>query len=132
MITNESTNEVYAAGERWYRYDYKRYSPGSNECGDSLPGTVVKMVLSEFMAVKVTPKGVWIQAMFGQHVCGDRHFILRKSHKKFAWPTLELAMTSFRARKAKEIAIYQRRIAIAEAALDLCDRKLFSQSVFVP
>lgn len=132
MKTNESNEAVYAAGERWYRYDYQRYSPGSDECGDSLPGTVVKLVVREFMAVKVTPKGVWIQAMFGELVCGDRHFILRKSHKKFAWPTLALAVTSFRARKAKEIAIYQRRIAIAQAALDLCEGKLFSQSVFVP
>lgn len=132
MLADASIDSVYAAGERWYRYDYQRYSPGSDECGDPLPGTVVKLVLREFMAVKVTPKGVWIQAMFEQHVCSDRHFILRKSHKKFAWPTLELAMTSFRARKAKEIAIYQRRIAIAQAALELCDRKLFSPSVFVP
>lgn len=131
MSLLESHSTPYEAGQRWYRYDYKRYSPGADECGDPLPGTVVKIVLKEFMAVKVTAKGVWLQSMFEQQVCGDRHFILRRSHKKFAWPTQELAMISFRARKAKEIEIYQRRIDIAQAALDLCEPTCLSEYFFV-
>jgi hypothetical protein len=132
MDNHEIVPAVPAVGDRWYRYDYQRCSPGVNEWGDALPGTMVQVKLSEFVVSKITPKGVWLQAVIGQYGCSDRRFVLLGARKKFALPTLELAMTSFRARKAKEISIYQRRIKIAQAALEICNSTRLSDYVFVP
>ena len=59
----------------------------------------------EFIVTKVTPKGVKIQKVAVKTtviIDEKQYLILNNSNKKYAWPTLELAVNSFFIRKKRE------------------------------
>lgn len=71
----------------------------------------LQIYVRTYKVMKETPKGVWLW------VYGRRRFVLHESRKKFAHPTLDSALTSFKARKAAQIRILSSQIARAEQAV---------------
>ena len=94
--------------EIWYRYENRNYAPPPDEYGDRYGEGSVAVVLMRFAVSHHTPKGVRLR-------CG--RFVLNESTRRYACPTMELAMESFLARKNRQISIYRSRIRSVERAL---------------
>lgn len=89
--------------EVWYRYYYS-----SSE-------DRVRVLLEEFQVLRQTQKGVWI-ALYPGHT---GKFVLRDATKRYACPTKEEALTSFIARKTKQLRIMRACIRDVECAVKL-------------
>lgn len=63
-----------------------------------------------YPVVRETPCGVWVLHQ------GKEKFILNGDGKRFAYPTLQLALKSFRARKRRQIGLLRHQLSHAEAA----------------
>lgn len=91
--------------EVYYRYeDHPGYLPGS-----------AVVTLCTFTVLKTTPRGVWIR-----YTWKDKKFVLN-SRKRYAYPTMELAMESFKARKVKQMGHLTRQLKQAKFALKMVD-----------
>lgn len=93
-----------ATGDTWYRIEDRRYSI-ADDYGDHAY-TDHDAAIRVLTVIKVTPKGVRVQ--FG--TCGEVHFVLDSATRKFACPTVALALESYQARKRRQMGIYQARI----------------------
>lgn len=102
-----------------FRLDDKRYAsldPYKYEWGnDDEYDIVTYLELSYFPIRSHTRRGWTIKASNGN---GWR-FIARDAHRQYAAPTLEGAVASYRARKKRQIAIYEGRVQQARGALRL-------------
>lgn len=87
---------------RFYRFQELRYS-----------GSVVMLARHEYPVISETACGVWLD------VLGRKRFVRTDARKRFACPTEDEAMESFRARKRRQIRILRHQLAAAEAALRL-------------
>lgn len=69
--------------------------------------------------IKKTPKGAWIRRTLPWHgtQVNQKRFVLDGEGKRLAYPTKELARTSFIARKRRQVAILQSRLEVAKEAL---------------
>ncbi len=110
--------------EIWYRYEDKTYAGGINEDGDWDGDVILKVELRAFVVLRRTKYGVWLALTFGNYKTGDfigtgRRFVLNRSVKRFACPTVEQAVTSFIARKRRQASIYDKRGAKALAAIEI-------------
>ncbi len=126
----------------FYRFVDRRYSV-SNEYGDHAY-TSYRVACGVYPVIKYTKCGAWI-AMYwteyphlptpykptGQYIIDDRKFVNLGATKRFALPTLEEAVESYRARKAKQIRIYSARIKGAEEHLDALNTFLNRQTVLL-
>lgn len=74
----------------------------------------IQLVLHEFPILRKTPCGIKIEQWSGKE-----RFIHEFAKKKFAWPTKEEALISFRARKKRQISILKAQLRKAELALTL-------------
>jgi hypothetical protein len=97
--------------ETWYRYEDIVYA----SIYDDGPGRLV-VELREYEVLRHTPKGVWLTMGFG-----DKRFVLRGAHKRFACPTKLEARESFIARKRRQIRIHEAQAARARSAISLVD-----------
>jgi hypothetical protein len=113
-------------GDIWYRYDDVLYAPPVDEFGDCHGPSTLKVELSTFMVVKVTPKGVQLAATDSGWVCSDRRFVADHWRKRFAAPTKEAAKASFIARKERQASIYEARAARARRAIAKIKGELFA------
>lgn len=98
-----------------YRYEDRVYStcsidPGGGEHYGTTP---VKVELSEFEVKKETPCGFWIGCGF------SKKWVSKTSRKRFAHPSRELALDSFKKRKTVQLRIYEARAKRAREALGL-------------
>lgn len=91
--------------ETWYRIHDFREAPYCNEFGDPEGSSTPAVAVQKYLVKKRTPKGVFVADGSPRG-----RFILNTSHKKFACPTIELAIESWKARKARERSIYAARI----------------------
>lgn len=73
----------------------------------------VTIYLRVYNVIKHTPCGVWIELPYGM----GKRFILNYARKRYALPTKEEALKSFRARKQRQVEIYRAKLEIAELAL---------------
>lgn len=104
--------------EFWYRIEDRLYAAQVNECGDpSGPGSV-DVSMRKFKVLKHTAKGVWLERPFERP-----RFCLNESIKRFACPSMALALESFLARKAKQQRIYLKRADNAHEAAALAKRR---------
>ena len=95
-------------GERWYRYvDVYDYSSDEDE-----PHYCV--ALRTFMVRRETPKGVWIAEADWM----KPRFVLKSANKRYAYPTAELAMESFRIRKGRQLQHLERGLERVRAVLE--------------
>jgi len=102
--------------EVWYRYEEVRYSPGTDEYGDPLPYRGrLEVKLDEYEVIKTTPKGVWIRLYSWGN---EKRFILRGARKRYACPTKEEAIESFRARKERQRRILTSQLEDVNDALN--------------
>ncbi len=94
-----------------YRYQDYSYSVGSEDYGYS---TQVQVNLHKFNIIKETLKGQWIQDELG--IMKPR-FVLNHGRKRYAWFTKEEALTSFIARKKKQIRLLESQLRNIRSAL---------------
>lgn len=105
-----------AAAEVWYRVEDRRYSV-ADEWGDH-SYTTVQIHVREIPVLRHTPKGVWLEEPW--NIAGEgKRFVLRDARKRWACPSKEEAMESFRARKQRQARILRARLATVEEALSL-------------
>lgn len=105
---------------QWYRLEDTRRSYYDPETETSY-GSYTEFMLRAFDVVRETPKGVWLHA-YPRHraprtINGvPAVFVLRDATKRWACPTIEEAVASWQARKAKQLSIYRARAAAVEQA----------------
>jgi hypothetical protein len=86
--------------EYWYRFD-------------DLRGTErVRVSVTKYPVLRHTPKGVWLDIGGGRE-----RFVLKRGRKRFACPTQDAAMESFKARKERQRKILMAQLQGVEAAL---------------
>lgn len=111
---------MHGSEEYWFRYDDYLVSLDEET-------TEVRIRLRKMRVVRYTPQGAWLEDVFnpmtGRH---DTRLVLRTSRKRYACPTEAEAMTSFIARKKRQLSIldYQARnvrkaLMLVNAELDL-------------
>lgn len=109
--------------EIWYRFEDHLTAPMVDEFEEPIGQATVNVRCLHFAAEKHTNKGVWLRRIYGGgFMAGEARFVLTSANRKFACPTIEEAKVSFRARKAKQIKILERRISNARKALQLVER----------
>jgi hypothetical protein len=99
-------------GDTWYRYEDTRHAH-IDEYGDA-GETYVKLYLRSYKVSKVTPKGVWLSYF---SVGGIFRFVLLDARKRFAHPTKEEALESFKARKAAQMRILEKQLEHVRSAV---------------
>lgn len=73
-----------------------------------------------FNLIRETPCGYWISEG-GWNISGKHKWVSKTSRKRFAYPSKEEALTSFKARKHRQTEILRAQLSNAEYALDLAD-----------
>ena len=110
----------------WYRYvDWPTAAP-LDEWGDPIHSGGVHVHCKQYPVLKETPQGVWLQlsALYvNDELKKDRRWVKRDARKRFACPTKEEALESFRARKRKQASIYRARANYADRALAKAERE---------
>lgn len=101
-------------GDTWYSIHDITYAPPLDEWDNPVGVGRTDYTVRKYEVVKVTKCGVWVTMQpFGGD---DRRFILLSATKRLAQPTLEAAVTSFKARKDRQISILNAQINRAEVA----------------
>lgn len=121
MRTPMTADAIFAAPEKYYRVDDILLSAGVDEWGNSLGPGRVHLTLASFDVLSKTPKGVWLS------VYGKKRFVLESARKRFACPSVELAVQSFKARKKRQAEILRGRLRNVERAIDLVDECVANQ-----
>lgn len=115
-----------------YRFEDRRYSI-SDEYGDHAY-TSHTVALLVFPLIKYTPCGMWIANFWTEYpqqpmpwredvdyCLPGKRFVNLQANKRFALPTIPLALESYRARKNREIHIYEARIKGAKSHIEAAD-----------
>lgn len=93
--------------EHLYRYEDHVYA----SIDEDVPvGNIPTVSGKKFKVLKVTPCGFWISYAF------SKKWVSNSSKKRFAYPTVDEAWRSFRARKARQMVIYRNRLERATCA----------------
>ena len=95
----------------FYRYDQHLYESGPRVC------------LIEFKMWSETPCGYWIIPQWDYE--GEfKRWVSKTARKRYAYPTIEEALTSFKARKKRQIIILTYQLKNAKKALEIADENL--------
>ncbi len=111
-------------GDTWYRYQEVYYSGPVNDYGDPIPNSsTVEVHLVKFAVKRITPKGVWV----AEHVPMEYDplydkLVIHSWRKKYAHATEAEALKAFKARKLRNISIYEARIRSIRKALEYAKR----------
>lgn len=83
----------------------------------------VRIHLATLWLHSETPKGYWLSNyQFGR----EKHvWVSKTARKRHAYPTVEEAMTSFKARKARQVQFLTHQLEGAKRALDLANEGRF-------
>lgn len=106
---NASEQPIAKVGDVWFRYEQRTY--GSLDEFEIIVSTRHELELMEFKVAKVTPKGVWLERYLGNR------FVRASGRRRFAHPTKEAALESFRQRKLSQISILQAQLRVAQTML---------------
>lgn len=71
----------------------------------------------KYEVIKRTPKGAWINLGYAWEKDPKKKFILDNARRRWAYPTVELALNSFRIRKERQIRHCNDMIENANIAL---------------
>lgn len=78
--------------------------------------------LEEFDMIKETPCGWWIQPAGDIWRGGDyKRWVSKTARKRYAYPTKKEALTSFKAKKVRQISILRAHLCGAEHELDIAN-----------
>lgn len=100
-----------------YRFTHRNYA-NYDPWGDYPSGHTTLLDLEVYDVIKETPKGFWIEERYG--FAGQprsKTWVNNYSRKRFAYPTIEEAKESFKARKARHRRILESKINDIESAL---------------
>ena len=78
----------------------------------------VRVEMRKFRVIKETPCGYWVKLF---ESFDDTKWVSKTAKKRFAYPTMSQALTSFKARKRRQIEILQAQINRARSALGRVD-----------
>ena len=109
--------------EYYYRFEEQSYSV-ADEWGDHSHSHLV-LHLRKLKVLRKTPKGVQLIGL--QHGTNNPRFVNNDHVKRFAYPTIEEAATSFQARKNRQISIYEAKIKRVKDALFILDMKRYQE-----
>jgi len=106
-----------------YRFEEVSYST-IIDAEAEIYGSRLELELRAYFIQKKTPKGFWIEDERVLSFDGSQslRFINNDWNKRFACPTLEEAIESFKARKQRQIRIYEGKISVARVALKLLEQ----------
>lgn len=115
-----------------YRYEETWYAPGVDEDGSIIRGSSsVTIHLYRYRVIKHTRCGVWIDRypVFSSLPVPpglkpnrkDHRFINERARKRYAWPSKELAMSSYLARKARHLKILKAQARRVSHLFELID-----------
>lgn len=90
--------------QRFYRFENVRYTTG------------VRVHLQEYTLIKETPCGYWIKPVWDYND-DYKKWVSKTGRKRIAYPTQEEALTSFMARKRRQIEILEGQLIDARSAL---------------
>ncbi len=120
-------------GDVWYRYmDDLRIGTDEYDRAEMRVSELTCSVLS------VTPKGVWVaddtRSKYGiiRNCYGwiqGKRFILKHATARYAYPTKEMALESYVARKKRQISILSTQIKTAKDALAIANLMLLDPTV---
>lgn len=110
----DTSNHTY-----WYRVRDGRYAPPLDEWDRPVGSGRTYLSVERYQVLKETSKGVWL----GSTRYGKR-FVLRDSRKRFACPTVAEALTSFLARKKRQLGILRAQQDQVETAIHMAQRRL--------
>ncbi len=108
-ITHERRQRTTA---KFYRYHDVVYGSCYDDDGFSRGPGRLAIELLEFSVTKRTAKGVWLDGY---------RFVRNAGRKRYALPTKEEALISYKARKRAEIRIYKARLSRAQRALEMAE-----------
>lgn len=100
--------------ETWYRITDGCYAT-MDEFDSPVGGGRVYVSTHAYPVTRRTPRGVWLDCH------GVPRFVLANARKRFACPTREEAMASFRARKQRQVTLLRNQLRRVEQALWLAD-----------
>lgn len=100
---------------RHYRYHYIRHHL------DEIT-IVTKITLIEYVAIKETPSGYWLNEVSAFGGCKD-FFVLKESKKRWAYPTKDEAIESLKQRSLKRKTYLKRDLRYVEDLLDKIEKK---------
>ena len=120
----------------FYRFEDQSYSVAGEYGDHAYTSHRVKCLV--FPVIKYTKCGAWISYAYrhypslpsterdwsGLNLSGKR-FVNLEANKKFALPTIEEAITSYKARKARQRLIYEARIRAVDEYLGALDEFLY-------
>lgn len=111
--------------EIWHRFEEYSTAPPVDEFDNICGPSQVHIRHIKLRVVRYTSKGVRLtDAMTRDNWSTINKLVLHNSRKKYACPTIEEAITSFKARKNKQIRIYKAKIDEIRRALQLIENKL--------
>lgn len=90
----------------------------------------VSIICLEFRAISETPKGYWVVSNNLPHWFSDRDlkkhrkFVLKKSMRRFCYPTKQEALQSFAHRKVRQLQYIAGAKRVAERSLKIAERVL--------
>ena len=136
----EGVNLFEGRSPYFYRFEDQRYSV-ADEYGDhAYTQHTIKCLV--FPVIKYTKCGAWIDNYWEgyprlpspyeegrDYIIGGRRFVNLQANKRYALPSIEEAEISYRARKAKQIRIYEARISGAKRHLEALDTFLYRHKV---
>ena len=86
------------------------------------------LYLYTFSLIKETPSGYWIT----NNKLDGKSWISKHSRKRFAYPTKEEALESFKARKRRQIKIVSAQLRSAERNLQLAEGTIKRSNIGFP
>lgn len=98
---------IYQVGQPFYRY---QLTASIND----LEQIYAHANMKTYYVISVTPKGAWI----ARCEWSQKHFILERAAKKYAYETKELAWESAKIRMRRRVMYLKRDLARAEAILE--------------
>jgi hypothetical protein len=101
-----------------YRYEDVQY--GILNEWEELAGSYIKIEERKYKVIKKTKCGYWIKLF---SCFDDKKWVSKNSKKRFAYPTKQEAMNSFKFRKKRQIEILEDKLKKAREALCLIDTK---------
>jgi hypothetical protein len=99
---------------KWYRYDAVPKREWITEDRTQLLG--VEVFCTEYTVQSETPCGVWLSGY-------PRKWVSNTARRRFAYPTKELALDSFRIRNARRISYLKRDLKVAGLAKLALDKE---------
>lgn len=113
MARKKEVTHGHKVDDIFFRVFDRLVSAGVDEFDEPVGPAQVQVHVCEYRVTRVTPCGVWID--------GHR-FVLLNAVRRYAHPTVEAAIDSFKHRKRKQMTILKARLRHAEKAVVLIDQ----------